>query len=79
MLESVTDSCITCCFKIPFCFIFGGGCVVRRVACGILVPRPGIEPGATEMKALNPNHWTARELPRYHLKKKENHDLKNMK
>ena len=31
-------------------------------ACGILVPRPGIEPGATAVRAPSPNHWTAREL-----------------
>ena len=31
--------------------------------CGILVPQPGIEPGPTAMKALSPNHWTAREFP----------------
>ena len=30
---------------------------------GILVPRPGIKLGATAVKALNPNHSTARELP----------------
>ena len=30
-------------------------------ACGILVPRPGIEP--TAMKVWSPNHWTAREFP----------------
>ena len=34
------------------------------VTCRILVPQPGIEPGPTAMKALSPNHWTTRELPR---------------
>ena len=36
---------------------------LHRVACGILVPRPGIQPGphALEMKSLNP--WTTREVP----------------
>ena len=35
----------------------------HRVACGILVPRPGIElvPPAGEVQSLN--HWTAREVP----------------
>ena len=33
-------------------------------ACGILVPRPGIEPGAMAVKAPNPNHWTTREVPK---------------
>ena len=32
-------------------------------ACGILVPRPGIEPVPSAVKALSPNHWTAREFP----------------
>ena len=31
-------------------------------ACGILVSRPGIEPGQLAVKALNPNHWTTREF-----------------
>ena len=35
----------------------------RHAACGILVPQPGIEPGPSAVKALSPNHWTARELP----------------
>ena len=33
-------------------------------ACGILVLHPGIEPGGPEVRALSPNHWTAREFPR---------------
>ena len=32
------------------------------VACGILVPRPGIEPGPSAVKALSPNHRTTREF-----------------
>ena len=31
-----------------------------HVACRILVPRPGIEPMLSAMKAQSPNHWTAR-------------------
>ena len=34
------------------------------VACGILVPRPGIEPVPLHWK-LSLNHWTAREIPIY--------------
>ena len=34
-----------------------------RVACGILVLLPGIEPGPSAVKAWSPNHWTAREFP----------------
>ena len=33
-------------------------------ACGILVPRPGIEPGPSAVRAWSPNHWTAREFPK---------------
>ena len=35
------------------------------MACGILVPQPGIEPGPPAMKAQSPNHWIAREFPTY--------------
>jgi len=30
----------------------------------ILVLQPGIEPWATAVEALSPNHWTAREFPK---------------
>ena len=33
------------------------------VAYGILVPQPGIKAGPSAVRAQNPNHWTARELP----------------
>ena len=33
------------------------------MACGILVPRPGVEPKTSAVKAPSPNHWTAREFP----------------
>ena len=33
------------------------------MACGILVPRPGIEPRPSAVKAPSPNHWTAGEFP----------------
>ena len=34
------------------------------MACGILVPGPGIEPGALTLRPLSPNHWTNREFPK---------------
>ena len=37
----------------------------RQTACGILVPRPGIEPAPSAVKARSPNHRTAREFPQY--------------
>ena len=38
---------------------------LRRTACGILVPRPGIEPVPPVVEAWSPNHWTAREVPTF--------------
>ena len=41
----------------------------QHAACGILVPRPGIEPVPPEVEAQSPNHRTAREVPQVtHLK-----------
>ena len=34
-----------------------------HTARGTLVPRPGIEPRSSAVKARSPNHWTAREVP----------------
>ena len=34
-----------------------------HVACGILVPQPGIELMSPAVEAWSPNHWTAREFP----------------
>ena len=36
-----------------------------RAACGILVPRPGIEPVPPAVEAWSLNHWTAREVPEF--------------
>ena len=36
----------------------------HRVACGILVSQPGIEPRPLAVEVRSPNHWTARESPR---------------
>ena len=33
------------------------------MACGILVPRPGIKPIPPAVEAQSLNHWTAREVP----------------
>ena len=33
----------------------------HHMACGILVPRPGLEPPAVEAQSLN--HWIARQVP----------------
>ena len=44
--------------RITFFFSFWPCCM----ACGILVPQPGIECRPLAMRAWNPNHWTAREF-----------------
>ena len=36
----------------------------HHMACGILVPQPGVEPGPSAVRAWSLNHWTAREFPR---------------
>ena len=36
----------------------------HRTACGILVPRPGIEPVTPAVEVPSPNHWSTREVPR---------------
>ena len=41
-------------------WIFGGG--VHHMACGILVPQPGVEPMSPTVEAQSHNHWTAREV-----------------
>ena len=35
----------------------------HHVTCGILVPRPGIEPVSPAVEPPSPNPWTAREVP----------------
>ena len=34
------------------------------VACGILVPKPGIKPIFSALGVKSLNHWTSREIPR---------------
>jgi len=40
---------------------------VETVACGILVPQLGIEPGPSAVRAKTPNHWTAREFSKFNF------------
>ena len=46
-------------FSFPNCFL---SFLPHYMACGILVPQPGIEPRPMAVKAWNPNHWTAMEF-----------------
>ena len=43
-----------------FVFVF---VLPSHVACGILVPQPGIEPLLPATEAQSLNHWTTREVP----------------
>ena len=43
-----------------------------HVACGILVPQPGIEPMAAAMEVSGVlTHWTAKEFPSFYFKDEE--------
>ena len=58
-MQSSTQSKGTC-----IGVFFGGvGCCILQCV-GILVPQPGIEPTPPAMEARNPNHWTAKEVPK---------------
>ena len=46
--------------SVSYFYYFGGLC---QAASGILVPRPGIEPGPSAVRPQNSNPWTARECP----------------
>ena len=53
-----------CIFNFIFIFIFG------RAACGILVPRPGMEPMPPAFERWSLNHWTAWEVPIFNFIRK---------
>ena len=48
-----------------------------HVACGILVPWPGIRPASPPLEASSHNHWTTRDIPRrkrdFNKEKEESH------
>lgn len=46
-----------------FCFLVSLFFSLHYGACGILVPRAGIEPRPPTVEAESPNHWTDRECP----------------
>ena len=52
-----------CQYHTVFCFVCFGFFWLCHMACGILVPRPGIKPMPPAVEAWSPNHWTAREFP----------------
>ena len=47
-------------YKAPYPFFFLALCAV---ACGILVPQPGIERMPPAVEVRNFNNWTLREVP----------------
>ena len=46
-------------FSFLFCFVLFWLC---HVACGVLVPQPGIKPTAPALEVQGLNHWTAGEV-----------------
>ena len=57
MWKRFTDNCSR---SANFFFFFWTHLTARE----ILVPRPGIEPGPSAVKARGPNHWTSRNSDR---------------
>ena len=53
--------------KVKFWFLFLLFFCLHCMACGILVPWPGIEPGPSAVRLWSPNPWTAREFPKVKL------------
>ena len=48
-------------YQVVSCRGWGSG---KHIACGILVPGPGIEPVTPAVEVGSPNHWAAREFPK---------------
>ena len=55
--------CLSVCLSGKYFFFFGPSCAT----CGILVPRPGMEPLPPALGAQSLKHWTAREIPGQYL------------
>ena len=56
----------TCCTTVPRCllpFFFFFLIYLHHAACGILVPRPGMETLYPALGVQSLNHWTASEVP----------------
>ena len=49
-------------FVCLFCFVLFFSFWLCGAACGILVLRPGLEPGPSAVKVQSPNRWTAKEF-----------------
>ena len=49
---------VYCQFYLFIYFIMG----LHHVACGILVPQPGIKPAPPALEVGSLNHWTTREV-----------------
>ena len=64
LIGLVVPSLLLFIFKVfqAVMFFFFWSC---STACRILVPQPGIEPRPLAVKAQGPNHWAARDFPRY--------------
>ena len=51
-----------CLFKKFRCYFIIKNNLTMPMACGILVPRPGMEPTPPALKAWGINHWLTREV-----------------
>ena len=60
-------------FCFLFCFVFTTTC-----CCGILVPRPDIEPRPWAMRMKSLNHWTAQEFPEWFTFRQEKRMLSTL-
>ena len=49
--------------SVRWYLIVGFCCWPCHAACRIIIAWPGVEPGPSAVKALSPNHWTARGFP----------------
>ena len=64
VLHSAHGHCPGPSFSVWFLFIYLFGCArVLAVACGNLVPQPGIEPRPRALEVWSCSHWTSREAP----------------
>ena len=57
-----------CIYKIPHVVQMAGSFLIffflpQPMACGILVPQPGIKPTHSDVETQSLNHWTSREVP----------------
>ena len=58
---------ICCNYFYPKCIPHPPLFLGHAMACGILVPQPGIKPMPPAVEVLSLNHWTTREVPKVYF------------